>query len=178
MHNDYSVILRRASARRIPEASWNGVIHVAGAAEGASGRSPDRCDSDSVWTADGKQFIEVVASLTRSLKLIPSRRHNVVSFCYNVVIMGERRVGIRELKAKLSGYIHEMKKGNTIVITERGTEVGRIIPAAGSAEDRMQSLVRSGFADWNGRKLKPGRAVARLKRGAKTLAEMVSEDRD
>jgi antitoxin (DNA-binding transcriptional repressor) of toxin-antitoxin stability system len=71
-----------------------------------------------------------------------------------------------------------VKKGATIVITERGNEVGRIIPAAGSADDRIESLVRSGFADWNGKKLKAGKPVAKLKPGAKTLAEMVSEDRD
>ena len=92
--------------------------------------------------------------------------------------MPERKVGIRELKSRLSGYIREMKKGNTIVITERGTEVGRIIPTASSDEDRMHSLVRSGFADWNGKRLGAGKPVAKLKSGAKTLAEIVSEDRD
>jgi len=61
--------------------------------------------------------------------------------------MSERKVGVRELKTHLSGYLREIKKGNTIVITERGSEVGRIIPASGSIDDRMQSLVRSGFAD-------------------------------
>jgi prevent-host-death family protein len=92
--------------------------------------------------------------------------------------MPERRVGIRDLKARLSGYIRELKKGSTIVITERGTEVGRIIPTSASVEDRMQTLVRSGFADWNGKKLSPGKAAAKLKVGSKTLAEIVSEDRD
>ena len=92
--------------------------------------------------------------------------------------MGEKRVGIRELKSQLSGYIREIKKGNTVVITERGTEVGRIIPASGSLDDRIKPLVRSGFADWNGKKLKPGRPAAKIKPGSKTLAEIASEDRD
>jgi len=39
-------------------------------------------------------------------------------------------------------------------------------------------LVGSGFADWNGKRLKPGKAAAKVKPGAKTLAEIVSEDRD
>jgi len=30
----------------------------------------------------------------------------------------------------------------------------------------------------NGKRLKPGKAVGKVKRGAKTLAEIVSEDRD
>jgi prevent-host-death family protein len=92
--------------------------------------------------------------------------------------MAEKRVGVRELKSRLSGYIREIKKGNTVVITERGIEVGRIVPAFESLEERMLRLVRSGFADWNGKKLKPGRPVAKIKPGSKTLAEIVSEDRD
>ena len=92
--------------------------------------------------------------------------------------MAEKRVGIRALKAQLSGYIREIKNGNTVVITERGTEVGRIIPVAESLEERIQSSVGSGFADWNGKRLKPGKAAAKVKPGAKTLAEIVSEDRD
>ena len=92
--------------------------------------------------------------------------------------MAEKRVGIRTLKAQLSGYIREIKKGNTIVITERGNAVGRIIPAAETLEERIQTLVQSGVADWNGKKLKPGKPVAKIKPGCKTLAEIVSENRD
>jgi len=92
--------------------------------------------------------------------------------------MAEKRVGIRELKTHLSGYIREVKRGHTIVITERDAEVGRIIPTSEALSERIQSLVRSGFADWNGKQLTPGKPVAKLKRGSKTLAEIVSEDRD
>jgi prevent-host-death family protein len=92
--------------------------------------------------------------------------------------MAEKRVGIRKLKAQLSGYIREIKKGNTVVITERGNAVGRIIPAAETLEERIQSLVQSGVADWNGKKVKPGKPVAKIKSGSKTLAEIVSENRD
>ena len=92
--------------------------------------------------------------------------------------MAEKTVGIRELKAQLSEYIREIKKGNTILITERGSAVGRIIPASESLEERMEGLVRSGVADWNGKKLKAGKPTARIKPGSKTLAEIVSENRD
>jgi prevent-host-death family protein len=87
--------------------------------------------------------------------------------------MAQKRVGIRQLKAQLSGYIREIKKGHSVVITERGTEVGRIIPDSEDLEERIKSLVRSGFAEWNGKPLKPGKAAARIKPGAKTLAEIV-----
>ena len=92
--------------------------------------------------------------------------------------MAEKRVGIRELKAHLSEYVRKIKEGNTVVITERGTDVGRIIPVSGLLEERIHYLVRSGFADWNGKRLKPGKPVAKVKPGSMTLAEIVIEDRD
>ena len=92
--------------------------------------------------------------------------------------MTEKKVGVRELKAQLSEYIREIKKGNTVVITERGNAVGRIIPIPESLEERIQSLVHSGVADWNGKKVKPGKPIAKIKPGSKTLAEIVSENRD
>jgi prevent-host-death family protein len=92
--------------------------------------------------------------------------------------MGEKRTGIRDLKARLSSYVREIKKGNTVVITERGVDVARIIPVSQPVEDRIDSLIRSGFADWNRKKLNPGKPAAKIRRGSKTLAKMVSEDRD
>jgi prevent-host-death family protein len=92
--------------------------------------------------------------------------------------MAEKRTGIRELKARLSSYVREIKKGDTVVVTERGVDVARIIPVSQTAVERIESLLHSGFADWNRKRLKPGKAAARIKPGAKTLAEIVSEDRD
>ena len=92
--------------------------------------------------------------------------------------MGEKRVGVRELKAKLSGYLQEVKNGHTVVITERGHPVGRIMPADESLEDKLHSLVRTGVVSWSGKRLKPGRPIAKLKPGSKTLAEIVIENRD
>ena len=65
-----------------------------------------------------------------------------------------------------------------MVITDRGVTVGRIVPASGSLDERIHSLVQSGIADWNGKKLKPGKPVARITPGSRTLAEIVSENRD
>lgn len=41
-----------------------------------------------------------------------------------------RRVGIADLKAHLSGHLRTVKKGETLVVVERGTPVARIVPAA------------------------------------------------
>ncbi|WP_374687443.1 type II toxin-antitoxin system Phd/YefM family antitoxin [Promineifilum sp.] len=40
----------------------------------------------------------------------------------------DERVGIRELKSGLSEYLRRVKAGETIVITERGRPIGRIVP--------------------------------------------------
>ncbi len=46
---------------------------------------------------------------------------------YDVVM---RKVGIAELKAHLSGHLRSVKKGETLIVVERGTPVARIVPAA------------------------------------------------
>ena len=92
--------------------------------------------------------------------------------------MAERTVGIRELKARLSGYIQRVKDGDTVVVTERGQPVARILPTHTSVEDRIQNVIRSGAAAWSGHQLKPVRPVARLKHGATSLADLVTENRD
>jgi len=40
-----------------------------------------------------------------------------------------KRVGIADLKAHLSGHLRAVKKGETLVVLERGTPVARIVPA-------------------------------------------------
>lgn len=39
-------------------------------------------------------------------------------------------VGIRELRQNLSRYIVRLKRGEAFAVTERGREVGRLVPAA------------------------------------------------
>ena len=90
----------------------------------------------------------------------------------------EKRVGIRELKAQLSGCIRAVKEGHTLVITERGKAVGRVTPVGESLDEKMDSLVRMGIVSWNGKKQKVDRPVARIKAGRKSLAEIISENRD
>ena len=41
-----------------------------------------------------------------------------------------RTVGIADLKAHLSGYLRTVKKGETLLVVERGTPVARMVPAA------------------------------------------------
>ena len=41
-----------------------------------------------------------------------------------------RNVGIADLKAHLSEYLRTVKKGETLLVVDRGTPVARMVPAA------------------------------------------------
>jgi prevent-host-death family protein len=91
--------------------------------------------------------------------------------------MGDLTVGVRELKAQLSEYLRRVKSGQTILITERGKPIGRIVPEEKSLEGRMQQLAKAGFVSWNGERLPP-REPAVINPGPKLISDLVSEGRD
>ena len=91
--------------------------------------------------------------------------------------MGERRIGLRELKAKLSECVREVKTGQTVVVTERGRPVARIIPDVTSVRERLEALREAGGILWSGRRLGRGKPVARA-RGRRTVADLISENRE
>jgi prevent-host-death family protein len=90
--------------------------------------------------------------------------------------MTQMTVGIRELKARLSYYMRQVKTGATLVVTERGKPIGRIVPHSPSVETRLQELVQAGLIAWSGHKLTPIAPVART-RGNRTVADLLLEDR-
>jgi prevent-host-death family protein len=94
--------------------------------------------------------------------------------------MANTTIGVRELKAQLSHTLRQVKAGETVIITERGKPIGRIVPMESSLEDRMQELIAAGVLSWNGQKfgarLRDVRP-ARL-RGSVTVAELLLEDRE
>jgi prevent-host-death family protein len=91
--------------------------------------------------------------------------------------MAEMKVGTRELKNKLSEYLRRVKAGETITVTEHGKTIGQITPVKASVEERIQSMVRSGQATWNGLKLNPYRAKV-INKSERMLSDLVSEDRE
>lgn len=94
--------------------------------------------------------------------------------------MTQTTVGIRELKAQLSNYVRRVKAGDTVVITERGKAVGRIVPigpAQPAVEERLQAMIREGVIEWDGRKLEPREPVAEA-RGPYIVADLLIEDRE
>jgi prevent-host-death family protein len=92
--------------------------------------------------------------------------------------MAERRIGIRELKSKLSECVREVRNGGTIVVTERGRPVARIIADASSLDERLEVLANAGRILWSGRRLKPTMPVARVRGSRKTVADLISESRE
>ena len=91
--------------------------------------------------------------------------------------MTQVTVGIRDLKAQLSKYIQQVKAGETVIITERGKPIGRLVPTEPSTEARLKELEQAGMLAWSGRKLQSSAPMAQT-RGDKTVAEMLLEDRE
>jgi prevent-host-death family protein len=83
------------------------------------------------------------------------------------------RVGIRELKARLSHYLERAAAGETIVVTDRGR--AKVEIRGLSVEERIQQGIREGWiTPGRGR---PHREPLRLK-GKMTIAEVMAEDRE
>ncbi len=67
--------------------------------------------------------------------------------------MGEVRVGVRDLKARLSEYLRAVKTGQTVIITEHGRPIGRLTSVEQPLETRLKALQDAGMIAWNGQKI-------------------------
>ena len=83
------------------------------------------------------------------------------------------KVGIKELKAKLSSYVDRVRNGEQIVITDHGEEAGIIVPIS-KERHAVMSLIKSGKAQWSGSKPKGIRGIS-IK--GKPLSSTIVEDR-
>lgn len=86
-------------------------------------------------------------------------------------------VGIRELKTNLSKYLKRIKQGETLIITEHGKSIGRILPEGLSTVERLQGLELSGILLQAGSALQATQPVATAQ-GDHLISDLVSEDRD
>jgi prevent-host-death family protein len=91
--------------------------------------------------------------------------------------MPSTRVGIRELKSRLSYYLQQVKAGATLVITEHNRPVGKIVPVNVSIDERLQALVDAGLVTWSGKSLSAMSPVAKTQ-GSRTVADLLIEDRE
>jgi len=89
----------------------------------------------------------------------------------------ELRVGIRQLKTNLSAYLRRIKSGESLVITDHGEPVGRLVPLASSPRQTLQQLEEAGVLAWDGGK--PSAEIPPIPTGeGPTVADLLLEDRD
>ena len=91
--------------------------------------------------------------------------------------MSELKVGTRELKNKLSEYLRRVKAGEIITVTEHGKSIGQIIPIQPTLEEKIQTMVEAGQAEWNGQKL-PTYSPTVINHSKNQLSDLVIEDRE
>jgi prevent-host-death family protein len=91
--------------------------------------------------------------------------------------MSEIRVGVRDLKARLSEYLRQVKQGQVILITEHGRTVGRLLPAEGTPEVRLKVLQEAGMVAWNGQKPEPIAPPA-VNRSDRQVSDLLVEMRE
>ncbi len=93
------------------------------------------------------------------------------------------KVGIRELKNRLSEYVAKARKGITIVITDRGEQVAKIVPIEKQVEPedaleaRLRELAAAGYLRLPLRPERPLPPVKPVKAKGKPLSQMIIEDR-
>jgi prevent-host-death family protein len=94
--------------------------------------------------------------------------------------MEETTAGLRERKHHLSAYLRKVKAGETVTITDRGTPIGRIVPAEDrdrrTLEEKLQALQDAGIAAWSGKKPQPREPVAENK-SSRMISDLLLEDR-
>ncbi len=79
--------------------------------------------------------------------------------------------GVQELKANLRGRLEEVRNGTTLLLTDGGHRVARLIPEPGASESKDAPEIA-----WSGRRLKKTKPKARL-RGGGSMADIVKENR-
>jgi prevent-host-death family protein len=87
------------------------------------------------------------------------------------------KVGIRELKEKLSHYLRRVKNsGEQIVITDRKKDVALLIPLESVGEtNQLLRLTLEGMGIWDG--TKPKGLKNPITSSGKSISDMVIEDR-
>lgn len=94
--------------------------------------------------------------------------------------MSQASVSIRELKSRLSHFLRLTREGSSLIITDRGTPIGRIVPIVQPGkrlDERLAEMKQAGQLEWSGRRLSPNKPVAKA-RGKRTVADLLVENRE
>ncbi len=88
------------------------------------------------------------------------------------------KVGVREIKNSLSRYLRRVKKGESIIITQRGNAIARLVPVEQeNLPQGADELLKSSEATWRGGKPGLNPLIVPAKVGGITVGDMVAEDR-
>lgn len=68
------------------------------------------------------------------------------------------KVGIKELKAKLSEYVERARGGEMVVVTDRGEPVAELVPLS-PTKRKLMELANAGELSWGGGKPKGLRGI-------------------
>jgi prevent-host-death family protein len=92
--------------------------------------------------------------------------------------MARLKVGIRTLKNELSRYVARVRRGDEIVVTDRGAAVARLVPVEAAA-DHLERLVAAGLVERSpqGRQRRRSPPSARLRGSGPSMAEYVRQQR-
>ncbi|HZJ51709.1 MAG TPA: type II toxin-antitoxin system prevent-host-death family antitoxin [Actinomycetota bacterium] len=83
-------------------------------------------------------------------------------------------VGVREFRNSLSRYLRRVRAGETIVVTDRGKPVARIVPAG--IPEHIARAMAEGRVSWSGKRFEPPENLIELAPGP-PLSDYISEDR-
>lgn len=86
------------------------------------------------------------------------------------------QAGVRQIKDNLSKYLRLARKGERVVITDRGRPIAALVGLGQEAADEVaSSLVRQGLGDWGGGKPRGLDNPPRI--SGRRAEEVVIEDR-
>jgi prevent-host-death family protein len=86
------------------------------------------------------------------------------------------KVGIRELKNKLSSYISNVKRGESFIVTDRGVDVALVLPVESIRHKELILMIKEDQAEWSGHKPKFIGKTVKVK-SEKTVSEIVMDER-
>ncbi len=90
-----------------------------------------------------------------------------------------QRVGSRELKTRLGTYLRRVRRGATLVVTDRGEPVAELRPvAAGASPEDAGLAALEALGAITRRKGKPLASLRAIRSKGRTAAEAVIEGRE
>jgi prevent-host-death family protein len=90
-----------------------------------------------------------------------------------------KRVGARELKTRLGAYLARVKRGQALIVTERGLPIAELRPlprAVRGAEAAVEEMIALGEATWSRREPLPAVRPATVR--GEPVADTIAEERE